>query len=258
MSEAAKLPALPGVGVGTAIPIAFAAQPNSPPAMPTVQAYNLLQNGFTFLNEKLFENQLPQVLITLTRSKYKEGYFCACAFENRAAQTAHEISMNPRYLGVRSDTDSFSTLAHEMCHLARHIGGRPNRKGGYGAGGYHDVVWTEKMIRIGLMPSDTGAPGGKRTGYRVSHYVIEGGLFDHACRELLARGYGFDWRDKQPVERTGGPALTGPADQTAKPNKEQARNTRTRFVCGSCDLRAWSRRSARLSCNECHQPLVAK
>jgi len=37
------------------------------------------------------------------------------------------------------------------------------------------------MESIGLMPSDTGEPGGKRTGQRMSDYPIEGGAFYLQC-----------------------------------------------------------------------------
>jgi hypothetical protein len=44
------------------------------------------------------------------------------------------------------------------------------------------------MEELGLMPTDTGEPGGRKVGQKVTHYVIEGGLFDAACGELLAGG----------------------------------------------------------------------
>jgi len=40
------------------------------------------------------------------------------------------------------------------------------------------------MEHIGLMPSDTGRPGGKRTGQKMGHYIIDGGLFYKAFQML--------------------------------------------------------------------------
>jgi hypothetical protein len=51
------------------------------------------------------------------------------------------------------------------------------------------VAWME---RIGLMPSATGAPGGRRTGQRMTHYIIRGGLFDRAFRGRKFRDLYFD------------------------------------------------------------------
>lgn len=40
------------------------------------------------------------------------------------------------------------------------------------------------MESLGLMPSATAAPRGKRTGDRMSHYIIEGGPFARAFAEM--------------------------------------------------------------------------
>ena len=44
------------------------------------------------------------------------------------------------------------------------------------------------------MPSDTGAEGGKTTGQRMTHYIVEGGAFDGAARELLATSFRLNWQ----------------------------------------------------------------
>lgn len=40
------------------------------------------------------------------------------------------------------------------------------------------------MIQVGLMPSDTGEAGGKRTGQSVTHYIIPGGKFEQVFNTL--------------------------------------------------------------------------
>src|SRR5690606_24429339 len=122
-------------------------------------------------------------VITNTRRRRTLGYFKREAFADKLGFTAHEISINPTHTAVHGDADALSTLVHEMAHLWREEFGPANRKGKKGAPGYHDRVWADKMEAVGLMPSDTDQPGGKRTGFRVGHYVIEGGPFDLACRE---------------------------------------------------------------------------
>ena len=130
--------------------------------------------------------------------------------------------------------------------------GPPNRKGGKGRGGYHDAVWADRMESIGLMPSTSGEPGGRRTGFRVTHYVIENGPFDRSCAELLGAGHTVNWRDNS-MAREPSPVVRAPAAAPLVP-----KNTRTRFVCAFCDLKAWSRASANLSCADCDWPLVAQ
>jgi hypothetical protein len=45
--------------------------------------------------------------------------------------------------------------------------------------------------RLEVVTSSTGAPGGKRTGDRVGHYIVAGGPFDLACRTFLAKQDGL-------------------------------------------------------------------
>ena len=232
------------------------AQPNSPIFMPTAEAYGEWQRAFSFFNECLFSNALPNCVITYTRRRTVLGYFCAGAFANEDGVSAHEIAMNPRWFAARGEIDTYSTLVHEMCHLWRCVCGGLNRKKRRDAPGYHSAVWAGRMEALGLVPSDTGAPGGKRTGYRVSHYILDGGPFDQACRRFLGSRHRINWRDGRPALRAAGPAVDGasPASVTITP----PRNTRTRFVCPGCDLKAWARASAGLACTGCGRPLLPR
>lgn len=105
------------------------------------------------------------------------------------------------------------------------------------------------MELLGLMPSNSGSPGGRRTGYAMSHYIVEGGRFDLACSEWLLTAPGINWRDTR-IARAPAPTERG----AAAPPK----NTRTRFVCLTCEVKAWSRASAKLACVDCNIPLVAR
>lgn len=238
----------------------LAVQPNSlqpVPAVPTLEAFGEWQRAFTYFNERLFGNSLPNCLITLTRRKNTLGYFCAEAFVKRDGSIAHEVSMNPSWLEFCGDAFSYSVLVHELCHLWRHVHGPANRKGSRGARGFHEVVWADKMQSIGLMPSDTGKPGGKRVGYAVQHYVIEGGPFDLACREFLIGGQSITWRDGfRPVGGGGGGGSTGGGAVQEGP---APKNTRTRYVCRVCGLKAWARASANFSHRDCNDaPMLAR
>lgn len=228
----------------------FAAQPNSRPVMPTAEAYGHWQGAFNFFNDALFDGALSNSLITLKRKRSARGFFCAGIFADGDGLVAHEISMNPALFGARSDADSYSTFVHEMCHQWRYDFGSLNRKGGKGTGGYHDRIWADRMEAVGLMPSDTGGIGGKRTGHRVTHYIIAGGPFDLACREWLSRGNAIWWRQASASRAVAPIVPTGPEPPTMKA-------TRTKFVCSICRISAWSRASARLSCVSCDAPLLA-
>ena len=142
-----------------------------------------------------------------------------------------------------------STLVHEMAHLWRHYLGPLNRNGERKTNGYHCSVWAREMLRIGLIPSDTGAPGGKMTGYRMTHFIEEGGPFDCECQALLESGFQINWADR--IVRPNVPNHD-PNDPGEQPQKKD----RVKFTCPGCALNAWAKPSAKFACVTCNQRLI--
>jgi hypothetical protein len=66
--------------------------------------------------------------------------------------------------------------------------------GKVGRGAYHNKEWAARMVSVGLMASDTGEAGGKTTGQRMTHYIIDSGAFDRAAETLLATGFQLHWQ----------------------------------------------------------------
>ncbi len=217
---------------------------------PTEEAYSDLIFAYAFFNDQLFEGKLSAPLITLARKPRMLGAFAPKRFQNRDGDIAHEIILNPHYLSQREDFDTLSTLAHEMAHQWREdFGPTPSGKR---RGGYHDAEWADCMERIGLMPSHTGKPGGKRTGPRVSHYVINGGPFEFAARKLLSKGFVIRWADRL-IMKTD-PAAS--ADDDGSPETKKPKD-RVKFTCVTCGLNAWAKPSAALKCSPCDEELVS-
>lgn len=158
--------------------------------LPTREAYSELQQAYDFFNEELFEGQLPSCLITLQREKSTFGYFSAKRFGSIQGGYTDEIAMNPTYFAAVPLLETMQTLAHEMCHLWQHHFGKPGRVR------YHNDEWANKMESIGLMPSSTGQPGGRRTGDRMADYAIEGGPFLEATKRLITQDFRISWYDR--------------------------------------------------------------
>jgi predicted SprT family Zn-dependent metalloprotease len=195
--------------------------------MPTEQAYPEIQHAYAHFNARLFGGRLPPVLITLVAKRTAYGYFGPDRYEGRAGDVASELALNPEAMHSRSDRETLSTLVHEMAHAWQHAHGTPSRSG------YHNREWADAMERIGLMPSATGAPGGKRTGQSMTHYIVDGGPFDVACAELLDGGYAITWK--------GSPSPGGKAKAGA----------RTKYVCGRCETQAWGKPDLHIVCGDC-------
>jgi hypothetical protein len=52
------------------------------------------------------------------------------------------------------------------------------------------------MREAGFIPTDTGQPGGKDTGQKLTHIVEEGGRFDRACTAYLATAPAILYHDR--------------------------------------------------------------
>jgi hypothetical protein len=121
-----------------------------------------------------------------------------------------------------------------MAHLWQARFGKQVRQG------YHDKQWAAKMIEIGLVPSSTGAPGGKPTGYHMDHYIVDGGPFDLSYQEFEATGQTIGWGD----------AIAHDDDKPAKPK-------RLKFCCSRCGQSVYGAPSTAVRCIPCDVVMTA-
>jgi hypothetical protein len=150
---------------------------------PTRITYNGFTAAYDFFNRELFENRLPHCLITLQRRARTYGYFSYKRFGDRQQQeVTDEIALNPVPFKTMNTETILATLSHEMLHLEQHHFGNPGRRG------YHNREFADRSEALGLMPSNTGEFGGRRTGQRMHHYVIPGGAFAQTAAAFIADG----------------------------------------------------------------------
>lgn len=251
---------------------------------PTIKAYQELQDAYDFFNKRLFDSELPDLLITFQRGKNTFGYFSPHRFTGESSIA--ELAMNPNYFGARSLADTLSTLVHEMAHVwRRYIPEKQCRMG------YHDRVWGDKMEEVGLMPSNTGRVGGKKTGQQMTHYIMPNGAFQKAVFELLKSGFAISWYDAYGVENVIDSRidsvilsnwladagddeeliekLTLTASKASQPEEDPANqtytvtpppigaSTRCKYNCASCGLNAWAKPNAHLICGDCKETMEA-
>ena len=123
------------------------------------------------------------------------------------------------------------TLVHEMVHSWQHHHGTPSRAG------YHNKQWADKMEEVGLTPSSTGKPGGKRVGQSMSDYATEGGVFLSVFDELIAEGFALTWHDRM-LELLTEQAGQGGTDSESEEQAEAKPKGRIKYSCGDCGLNA--------------------
>lgn len=202
----------------------------------TAHTYATLQEAFDYFNRELFGGELPDCLITLnTVSKKARGFYYPRKFAERNGNGGHvdEVALNPETFKGRSDEDIVSTLVHEMAHLWQEHNGKPSRNR------YHNREWADKMEELGLVPSTTGAPGGKRTGQRVSHYVDPEGAFAKLYRDYFA--------DRVLLRYDGQRESAG----------STAKNRKVKYQCLVCEAAAWGKPNLSLVCGDCEEVMTA-
>lgn len=204
--------------------------------MITENEYKIWDDAYKFFNEKLFGNNLPEVLITLNRKKKARGYF---HFENIVSRDdpnklISEIALNPDTFVDRDDMSLISTEVHEMVHVWQfYLGNIPEKRN------FHDNEWGEMMEKIGLMPSSTGEKGGRRTGVKVSHWIIPNGKFEICCKEFL-QDKKINWQNVR---------INESAKQT------RSHKSKLKYKCPDCEKSVLSKDEIRVMCMSCDREM---
>ena len=201
----------------------------------TKEQYGALQGAFEYYNKALFENKLPNVMLTFSRHKSCVGFFVPRQWyeSDNEASKHHEISINPDYLGERTLKKSMSTLVHKMCHLLQEETGTAPRRC------YHNKNFAEVMEGVGLITSSTGEKGGKRTGQNMTHYILEGGAFDLA----------FEAMPKDLMLPFSCYGLKKPANK----KKVKKASSTISYVCPVCGTKLRGKEGLNIKCVECDE-----
>jgi predicted SprT family Zn-dependent metalloprotease len=195
----------------------------------TQEFYSNLQIAYNTFNEKLFQNELPQCLVTLNRRTNAYGYFRPQVFTENSdpLNFIAEISLNPDYLS-EPIKKTLSTLVHEMVHLWCDYMGYVSRKG------FHSKEWGNKMLEIGLQPINVKTGEKAISGSKMTNEIIEGDLFDTVCDKLL-KEITFDLVNL-PV---------------TKKEKKEREKTKFKYFCPECDMEFTGKRELNVLCGNC-------
>ncbi len=166
---------------------------------PTNEFYGLLEHLFDIFNAELFNAELPKCMIVITRKNKTFGYYSPKRWINNENNYTDELAINPLFFTKYPFIEILQTIVHEMCHLWQEHKGTPSQRT------YHNKEWANKMESIGLMPSNTGKEGGKKTGQQMMEYPLDDGLFLSLCVNLIydpiIKDLWFDKTKNSPVRK---------------------------------------------------------
>jgi hypothetical protein len=229
--------------------------------MPTVEQFDAYRGMFQWFNDQLFDGGLSGVMLNFSRQANTYGFLAPERWKRGDGAKAHEISINPDTLLDRDPRAVASTLVHEMVHAWQYTYGKPPRRG------YHDRQWAAKMESIGLIPSHTGEPGGKRVGVRMTHYIDDDGRFAKVYAAMPPE-LGLPWRSWGPsaIERlrrvvggAGGEPGGEPDPEGGDPTSAPAPRldpSKVKYTCPGCAINTWGKEGLRIGCLDCGLPLV--
>lgn len=204
-------------------------------APPTLEQFSKYQKAWEYFNRELFGGTLRPCLLNFSRHRGSRGFFTPGRWK-KGDQEIHEISLNPTQL-LRPLEEIMSTLAHEMTHQWQFDHGTPPRRN------YHDTEWAVKMEEIGLIPSNTGEPGGNRTGQSMTHYIDPDGKFTQAMRRM-PKEYILPWV----------------CDEQEKPSTPKVPK-KIKLTCPVCEVNVWimaEDEGHQILCEECGDYFLTK
>jgi len=216
--------------------------------------YIALERAFAYFNDRLFGGRLPDLLFTLTRKRGAWAYYRPLGFAKRNGKPKPhlepgesnadiaELAVNPVAMVGSDDLEVLEAIGHEMCHHKQFTDPdcKPSRRG------YHNKEFSRLMFDVGLVCSNTGKPGGKKTGQRMSDYPLEGGPFWVAAHELLESGWKMNWEaaivaaQRVQVE----PGAPGEQETVRDPKLK----IKYRCTQPGCTVKAWGRPDLPLAC----------
>ncbi len=216
---------------------------------PTEEQFQALNQAYQYFNQQLFNGQLAGCILNFSRKRNTHGFMAPERWRRvgKIEYSTHEISLTPTTLS-RTPIEVFSALVHEMAHLWQWDFGKPSRSG------YHNREWANKMIEIGLMPSDTGKVGGKQTGQSVTHFIIKGGAYEKAFKTMPEKyTLPFTSLEGDMMKSLRGSLTSGKVGKLSGKSTPTKGRSKTKYSCPSCKVNVWGKPNLNLICKDCQQ-----
>lgn len=226
--------------------------------------YEQFQFIYDHFNANLFGGVLPECVFTFRAGSSKSSHVLKNRWQKSDGSCFHELAINSKILDGVSLIALCQTIVHEQCKILQAAQGTACRKG------YHDTKWAKTMESIGLIPSHTGKPGGKKTGQKMSSYIDKRGKFFDACLELVKRGFNLEWIDNNHYDSSSLEVATDLPHETATeafvnllerklvppqelsdtPENTSAKR-KVKYHCAACNSSVWGKPGLAVQCLNC-------
>jgi len=199
---------------------------------PTPTQFSAYQQIFDYFNQALFQGLLPDCMLSFSRRRSSSHtLYTSGQWQKDTGTVTPEISLNVKQLHENEPKEVMAILVREMVHLWQEQYGKSSGKG------YFNRQWADKMEGIGLIPTATGLPGGKRTGKGIKHSIDPQGKFEQAFTKM-PKAYLWPFR---PTASEGG--------------KRKGYSEKEMYCCPGCGVKVWGKGGLGLVC-ECGKAFV--
>jgi hypothetical protein len=225
------------------------------PLSPTQRQLRSIEKAYAYFNRTLFHKKLPACVMTLGRAgrvRWIGGMASHVWFQEGEEDRIHQITLDSRLFAYEI-MEVYGTLVHEMVHLWQTENGQPSKNA------FHNREWAFKMREVGLIPSETGKPGGKEIGENVSHYIEEGGRFEKAFSKM-PKSCRYELTTRSSDELYPAAVMTPlPKKSQASPKSRRRSSTgKTTYVCPKCGQRAYGGQKLMINCGVCEVAMEPK
>ena len=113
------------------------------------------------------------------------------------------------------------------------------------------------MIEVGLIPSDTGQPGGKQTGQQMTHYIEKDGRYENAFKSMPEK-YTLPFTSLEgDIMRSllsgGAGSSKGDEGKGRKKSLRPRSRNKTKYSCPECKVNLWGRPNLKIRCESCDE-----
>ncbi len=206
-----------------------------------------LQRAYNNLNQDLFDNSLPQAVITVMTSPGVNGHFVTGKIWKVGDERAYEINIGAESLH-RGTTRTIATLIHEMVHFYNLINGIKDTSR---QGRYHNSNFKAQAERRMLIIDHD-----KSIGYSITTPS------DDLIKYVKKRRYPNTkiYRDLfAPSDTTsfgGGDDNNEPSAKVGKNGKIKKPSSTRKYVCPECGMSVRATKEVHLQCLDCQKELI--
>lgn len=207
----------------------------------TSRTAGYLEKMFRALNDRYFEGQLEEPIITIQSTPRAYGHVTVGKSWRKGQESRHELNLGAGTLD-RPIEEVTATLLHECVHLWNIREGVQDCS--------RDGQYHNKKFKTAAEARDLSISYDKRIGWSVTEptptlcdFIIEQGWTDI---DMARREWSFTATGRGTGSTTGGTGAT-----TGKPTS----NSR-KYVCPACGLIIRATREVRVSCMDCNEQMI--